>query len=404
MSVQPVKLFDVNAESMRSWHLSPLKEYNGTGMSWVKTAPRGRAPQLVIDGDHRFPFTFDVGKDKEIVRGEMNRLSGVMSISAEEADKLGAFDDFADWAHDSNKAEWWGAAYPRRGFHLNEVVKRTFRKDRESKDPKNPYKLDENGRPVEDMSLRFKAAYRFPSDARFRLAGVWDDEAGQVIEASAFQRTVNRKTGQVVPGSERELSVSPPEWNETRFFLVDEETGDTWDKTVAVDSRGNPLTCAKTGRPVYRFFGPEDVTNGSTVTKLVLEVNALYFSGGTGRGVSFKAREVHFKPRKVASASGGGGDAKYDGASYGASAPPPPSAAAKTAAAIAAAQRHEDEDEDQDGEEEAKDDQEVAAAGAGGGRGRGKKRTRGAGNVASGRKRGIGAPPITATIPDEPEE
>lgn len=409
MSAEPIKLFDVSLDRMKTWHLSPLKEYSGTGMSWVKTAQRGRSPQIVIEGEHRFPFTFDVGKDKQIVKGEMNRLSGIMSISAEEADRIGVFDEFADWAHDANKEEWWGHAYPRRGYQLNEVVKRSFRKDRDSKDPKNPYKMDDNGRPVEDMSLRFKVAHRFPR-VSFRLAGVWDEGAGRVVEQSAFQETINGHTQEAVPGSAKEVMVAPPEWNETRFFVFDEESGNTYDKTVAVDSRGKNIECCKTGRAVYRYFGPEDVTNGSTITKLVLEVNALYFSNGTGRGVSFKAREVHFKPRVGAGAAAGGGGG-YDPSSYGAAAPPPPAAAAKTANAIAAGQRGNDDEEDGVTGEDA-DNFEAGdgppapapAAGAAGGRVTGAKRTRGKAAASSASKRGRGRaspPALTAEIPND---
>lgn len=410
MSQETMKLFDLSLNSMKSWHLSPLKEYSGTGMSWVKSGPRGPAPRVEISGEHRFPFTFDVGKDKQIVKGQMNRLSGIMSISAEEAEKLGVFDEFADWAHDTNKGEWWGHAYPRRGYQLNEVVKRSFRKDRESNDPKNPYKLGEDGRPIEDMSVRFKVAHHFPSDTRFRLAGVWDEDTGRVVEESAFQRTINRRTMTAVEGSEREVMVSPPAWNETRFFVVDKDSGNTYDKTVAADSKGNNLECSKTGRAVYRYFGPEDVTSGSTITKLVLEVNALYFSNGTGRGVSFKAREVHFTPRAApaAAAGGGGGDQKYDPSSYGAAAPPPPSDAMKISRTIAAGQNRDDEDEEDginDDDFEAGDGAAAAApAPAPAARVTGAKRGRGKPAASSGAKRGRGRaspPAVTAEIPDE---
>ena len=360
MASQTTKLFDISVDTMKRWHASPIKEYSGTSMSWVRTEPRGKAPQVEIGGDHRFPFAFDVGKDKQIVRGEMNRISGIMALTAEEAEKLGAFDEWADHVHDTHKEEWWGATYPRRGFQLNEVVKRSFRKDRDSKDPRNPYKMDENGRPIEDMSLRFKAAYRYPSDLRFRFAGVWDEETGGILEAPAFQRGINRRTGEVVEGADTQMMPSPPEWNETRFLIVDEESDQTFDKTVAVDDKGENLTCSKTGRFLYRYFGPEDVVPGSTITKIVLEVNALYFSGGTGRGVSFKAREVHFKPRKVAGgAAGGGGGAgeKYNPADHGAAAPLPPGQAARMSQALAAASK--------DGEEEEKVDDNAFEAGMG---------------------------------------
>ena len=344
MAAAPVKLFDVNMETMQTWQLAPLKEYSGTGMSWVRGADK-KAPRVEISGAYRFPFAFDVGKDKQIVRGEMNRISGILNITDAEAEKLAVFDQWADWAHDTNKQQWWGATYPRRGFQLNEVVKRSYRKDREAKDPRNPYKMDENGQPIEDMSLRFKATYRYPSDTRFRLAGVWDDDAGGIVEAPAFQKSINRRTGEVVEGADRQMTPAPPEWNETRFLIVDEESGNTFDKTVVMNANGENAKCSKTGRFLYRFFGPEDVVPGSTITKIVLEVNALYFSGGTGRGVSFKAREVHFKPRRAsaagggAAAAGGGGGDKYNPADHGAAAPPPPGQAAKMAEALAAASR-----------------------------------------------------------------
>ena len=369
----PIKLFDINVESMKTWHTSPLKEYSGTGMSWIRTEARGKAPKIEIGGDHRFPFAFDVGKDREIVRGQMNRISGIINLDVNEAEKLGAFDEWADWAHDQNKDEWWGATYPRRGFHLNEVVKRSFRKDRESKDPRNPYKMDENGRPVEDLSLRFKAAYCYPRDTKFRLAGVWDEETGGIVETSAFQRGINRRTGEVVEGADREMMPSAPEWNETRFLIVDEESGNTFDKTVVRDAKGNNVKCSKTGRFLYRYFGPDDVVSGSTITKIVLEVNALYFSGGTGRGVSFKASEVHFKPRKVAggaaAAAGGGGGDRYDPKAHGAAAPPPPGEASKIAQALADAAR-EDNDEEEEVEEGEQDDFEAGDAAVGNKRGR----------------------------------
>ena len=396
----PTNIKDLKLELMKTWQLSNLKEYSGTGMSWIKAATGRKAPQIEISGDYRFPYAFDVGKDKEIIRGQMNRVSGVISIGNEDAENLSPFDDWADWAHDQNKDEWWGPAYPRRGFHLNEIVKRSFRKDRESKDPRNPYKMGPDGKPLEDLSMRFKAAYRYPNETRFRYAGVWDDGAGGIVEEPATQMAVDPRTGQAIEGSEVQMMPAPPEWNETRFLIVDEETGNTYDKTVVQDENGENATCAKTGRFLYRYFGPEDVPPGSTLTKLVLEVNALYFSGGTGRGVSFKAREVHFKPRQVAQA-GGGGDEAYNPADYGASAPLPPTQASRMTAALAAATKRDDEDGDT---KEPDEDFERGETKPAVGKKRG--RARGGGAASQGKRtRGGGkAPPINTPIPDELDE
>lgn len=141
--------------------------------------------------------------------------------------------------------------------------------------------------PVNAAALASPAGMRMLKHiANFRYAGVWDDEKNSLdMTASCF---LDEST---------EFKPDPiPQWNETKFLLVPEggTINDAYSVVLVVNPETNePVTCCKTGRAMYRFLGPMDVTPGSWIEAIRGEGESVFYINSEF-GTTFAATDVYF--------------------------------------------------------------------------------------------------------------